>query len=53
MSNVRPVSDWKRVWWCPILQRRRIGWFLSTAPDVPVDINSFWWEYRLAVRKPH
>jgi hypothetical protein len=45
-ENVRPVSGWKRIWWFPIMERRRIGWFLSTAPNVPVDVNSFWWEYR-------
>lgn len=44
--NVRPVSNWEAVWFFPLMYRRRIGWFLSTAPDAPVDVNSFWWEYR-------
>ncbi len=46
MGIVRPVSPWKRYWFFPWVQRRRVGWFLSTAPDVPVDINSFWTEWR-------
>lgn len=52
IPNVRPVSDWQRVWWFPFLWRRRIGWFLSTAPNVPVDINSFWWECRFGPENP-
>ena len=48
MGIVRPVSPWQRCWFFPWAQRRRVGWFLSSAPDVPVDINSFWTEWRWA-----
>lgn len=49
--NVRPISPWRRAWWFPLIWRRRIGWFLSTAPSVPVDINSNWWEYSFSPPK--
>lgn len=46
MAHLRPMSDWKRVWWFPWRQRRFIGLYLDTAPNTLVDINSCWFEYR-------
>jgi len=46
MAHIRPLNDWRRIWFFPWAQRRFVGLYLDTAPNVPVDINSFWYEYR-------
>lgn len=53
MATVRPLEDWRRVWWFPCMERRWVGLFLDTAPNVPVDINSFWYEWRFIKSHHH
>lgn len=46
MAHIKSLSGWKPFRFFPWIERRFVGVYLDSAPNVPLDISSFWYEYR-------
>ncbi len=40
------TTDWKKVWYFPWAESREVGLFSDVMTDLPMDVSSFWTEYR-------
>jgi len=48
MAHTQIVKDWSSpIRFLPFIEKRTIGAFLDTNPNVPLDLVPFWSEYRL------
>lgn len=46
MATIRPITDWKPLWFFPWVERRTVAGFMGGMPNVMVDLVPSWEEYR-------